>query len=106
MQLRKSNDFRRSAPTLTSGFERTDRTQSVQPTCGILRGLQAFFWPRVFPALKQNPRARHGIVPRISIALAQDRKKDDIDQVLPISHQANYYFSGYGLCVTCSIPDR
>jgi hypothetical protein len=30
--------------------------QSVHPTCGILRGLQAFFWLRVFPAPKQNPR--------------------------------------------------
>ena len=29
MQLRRSNDPRRSAPTLASGFERTGRTQSV-----------------------------------------------------------------------------
>ena len=29
MQLRKSNDFRRSASTLMGGFERTGRTQSV-----------------------------------------------------------------------------
>ena len=32
MQLRKSNDFRRSAPTLAGGFERTGRTQSVLRT--------------------------------------------------------------------------
>jgi|GEM_PF-7117438 len=30
--------------------------QSVQRICGSLRGLQAFFWLRVFPAPKQNPR--------------------------------------------------
>jgi hypothetical protein len=30
--------------------------QSVHWTLGILRDLQAFFWLRVFPALKQNPR--------------------------------------------------
>jgi hypothetical protein len=30
--------------------------QSVHWTLGILRGLQAFFWLRVFPAPKQSPR--------------------------------------------------
>ena len=30
--------------------------QSVHLTCGILRHFQAFFWLRVFPAPKQNPR--------------------------------------------------
>jgi len=29
--------------------------QSVQPTGGILPHLQAFFWLRVFSALKPNP---------------------------------------------------
>ncbi|MDP1548296.1 MAG: hypothetical protein Q8L87_19960, partial [Anaerolineales bacterium] len=28
----------------------------VHPTLGILRDLQAFFWLRVFPDPKQNPR--------------------------------------------------
>jgi hypothetical protein len=30
--------------------------QSVQPTGGILRHFQAFFWLRAFPALEANPR--------------------------------------------------
>ena len=29
--------------------------QSVHLTCGILRGLQAFFWLRAFSAPKQSP---------------------------------------------------
>jgi hypothetical protein len=29
--------------------------QSVQPTGGILRRFQAFFWLRVFPALRHFP---------------------------------------------------
>jgi hypothetical protein len=29
--------------------------QSVQPTCGILRGFQAFFWLRVFSPPEANP---------------------------------------------------
>jgi len=48
MQLRKSNDFRRSAPTLASGFERTGRTHSVHPTGGILRHFQAVFYALAF----------------------------------------------------------
>jgi len=42
MQLRKSSDFRRPAPTFSDGFERTDRTQSVQPTCGGRRVFSGF----------------------------------------------------------------
>jgi 5-methylcytosine-specific restriction protein A len=33
-----------------------DFQQSVHLTCGILRHFRAFFWLRVFPAPKQNPR--------------------------------------------------
>jgi len=38
-----------------SGKIQNAAEQSVQWICGILRGLQAFFWLRVFPALKHFP---------------------------------------------------
>ena len=53
------NDFRRSASTLAGGFKRTGRTQSVQWMVGILRLRQAFFWLRVFPALRHYPSPPH-----------------------------------------------
>ena len=58
MQLRKSNDFRRSASTLVSGFERTGRTQCVQWMVGILRLRQAFFWLRVFSCYQAESTLR------------------------------------------------
>jgi hypothetical protein len=33
--------------------------QSVHPTCGILRHFQAFFWLRVYTALRANPHSAH-----------------------------------------------
>ena len=43
------------APLFLSCKVMAHPSSRVQPTCGSLRVLEAFFWLRVFPAPKQNP---------------------------------------------------
>ena len=52
-------DFRRSASTLTGGFERTGRTQSMQPKSGNQCVLQAFYWLRLCSAELALSRPAH-----------------------------------------------
>ena len=50
--------------------------QSVHLTCGSLRGLQAFFWLRVFPAPKQSPRPPHAGNASRWLADAKEQKQN------------------------------
>jgi hypothetical protein len=52
--------------------------QSVHPTLGIRRDFQAFFWLRVFPALKHFPRPPSaGNANRWAVVLQKEFKELD-----------------------------